>query len=93
MKLANTSTATQRALIKTLLRERPHSTLELRQKGICSPAPRIKELKSRGFEIVTSLRTEYDHVGVKHNNIAVYTLLSEPQDEAQEQLKKGTNHD
>lgn len=80
MKLANTSTTSQRALIKALLRQRPHSTLEFRAKGICAPAPRIKELKNRGFEIVTSFRSEVDHVGIKHNGIAVYTLLSEPQD-------------
>ena len=87
MKLTNTSTASQRALVKALLRERPHSTLEFRAKGICAPAPRIKELKNRGFEIVTSFRSEVDHVGIKHNGIAVYTLLSEPQGDHQQQHK------
>lgn len=89
MKLTNTSTASQRALIKALLRERPHSTLELRAKGICSPAPRIMELKKQGHEIITSTRAEIDQSGIKHNGIAVYTLLSEPQ---QEQGNKTTGN-
>ena len=83
MKLTNTSTASQRALIKTLLRERSYSRLELRAKGICSPAPRLMELKTKCYEIITSTRTVIDQSGIKHNGIAVYSLLSEPQQETQ----------
>lgn len=75
------SAQSQRAFIRDCLRKRPHSTLELRNMGICSPAPRIMELRARGYEIMTTFATETDHAGRKHNNIAVYELLSEPKEE------------
>lgn len=78
MTLENTSTSTQRLHILKCLRLRPHSTLEFRSHGICSPAPRIMELRSKGYEIITTTTTEYDHAGTKHRGIAVYQLLSEP---------------
>ena len=80
--LKDTSAATQRAKIKAYLRIGSHSTLEFRQMGICSPAPRIKELRKQGYQISTSTRTEIDHAGVTHKGIAVYTLLSEPEQSA-----------
>ncbi|MGY4700463.1 helix-turn-helix domain-containing protein [Avibacterium paragallinarum] len=48
--------------------------------GICSPAPRIMELRAKGYDISTSKQDEIDHAGVKHRGIAVYTLHSQPQD-------------
>ena len=77
--IQDNSAATQRAMIKACLRQRPYSTLEFRALGICSPAPRIKELRKFGYEISTGTRTETDHAGVIHKGIAVYTLLSEPE--------------
>lgn len=81
MKLTANSAASQRAKIKACLRDRAHSTLEFRAMGICSPAPRIKELRKLGYDISTTTRTETDHAGVIHKGIAVYTLLSEPAEE------------
>ncbi|MBI0133906.1 helix-turn-helix domain-containing protein [Snodgrassella alvi] len=73
--LPNTSYATQRSFILQCLRKCPHSTLELRALGICSPAPRINELRNKGYVIKTTRRHEYDSAGVIHS-IAVYTLLT-----------------
>jgi hypothetical protein len=73
--LPGTSYATQRSFILQRLREHPHSTLELRALGICSPAPRINELRNQGYVIETTRRHEYDSAGVVHS-IAVYTLLT-----------------
>ncbi|WP_239374245.1 helix-turn-helix domain-containing protein [Snodgrassella gandavensis] len=73
--LADTSYATQRSFILQCLREQPHSTLELRALGICSPASRINELRNQGYVIETTRRHEYDSAGVLHS-IAVYTLLA-----------------
>lgn len=78
-KLTDTSTQSQRLLILNKLRLRPYSTLEFRELGICSPAPRIMELRARGYEIMTTYTTEIDHTGVEHHHIAVYELLSEPE--------------
>jgi hypothetical protein len=74
--LQGTSYATQRSFILQRLREHPHSTLELRALGICSPAPRINELRNQGYVIETTRRHEYDSAGVVHS-IAVYTLLTD----------------
>lgn len=77
-RIIDNSTTGQRATIKACLLERPHSTLEFRDMGICSPAARVKELRKAGYEISTHSRTETDQAGVTHKGIAVYTLLSEP---------------
>ena len=74
--IQSTTTEAQRAKIYQLLQHRPYSTLELRALGICSPAPRIKELRDSGHTIVTHRRQETDSAGVKHR-IGVYALLSE----------------
>lgn len=65
---------TQRGYLLQCLREHPCSTFELRQKGICSPAVGVYQLRKKGNNIVTTKRDEVDCAGVMHN-IAVYTLL------------------
>lgn len=46
--LYTTSTSEQRRFTIERLRERPHSTNELRQMGVYSPPARIKELRNQG---------------------------------------------
>ncbi|NBI13755.1 hypothetical protein GVX81_09080 [[Haemophilus] felis] len=77
--IKDTSTATQRQEIIKALRLGSKSTIQFREEmGICSPAPRVKELRERGFDISTSYRQETDTAGVKHR-IGVYTLIAEPE--------------
>ncbi|WP_336368692.1 helix-turn-helix domain-containing protein [Avibacterium paragallinarum] len=80
MQLTDTSRHTQRMAMLARLRQGSCSTLEFRAMGICSPAPRIMELRAKGHNISTSKQDEIDHAGVKHKGIAVYTLHSQPQD-------------
>ncbi|MGY6773439.1 helix-turn-helix domain-containing protein [Gallibacterium sp. ZY190522] len=80
MTISNTSLHTQRIAILNRLKTGSCSTLEFRAMGICSPAPRIMELRSKGYDISTTTRDEVDHAGVKHKGIAVYTLHSQAQD-------------
>ncbi|MGR6980313.1 helix-turn-helix domain-containing protein [Testudinibacter sp. P27/CKL/0425] len=72
----STNTHNQRLFILARLREAPHSTLEFRDMGVCSPAARVLELKEQGYKITTHFRDEYDSAGVKHR-IGVYTLRNE----------------
>ncbi|UXN34633.1 helix-turn-helix domain-containing protein [Avibacterium paragallinarum] len=80
MQLTDTSRQTQQIAIIQRLKQGSCSTLEFRAMGICSPAPRIMELRAKGYDISTSKQDEIDHAGVKHKGIAVYTLHSAPQD-------------
>lgn len=80
MQTTDTSRHTQRMAMLARLRQGSCSTLEFRAMGICSPAPRIMELRAKGCDISTSKQNEIDHAGVKHKGIAVYTLHSAPQD-------------
>lgn len=80
MQITDTSRNTQRLAILNRLKQGACSTLEFRAMGICSPAPRIMELRAQGYDISTSKKNEIDHAGVKHNGIAVYTLHSSPED-------------
>lgn len=73
--IKNTATETQRKALKMGSK----STIQLREQlGICSPAPRVQELRKRGYEITTTFREELDTAGVKHR-IGVYTLVAEPE--------------
>ncbi|MFU2048122.1 helix-turn-helix domain-containing protein [Avibacterium gallinarum] len=80
MQITDTSRHTQRMAMLARLRQGSCSTLEFRAMGICSPAPRIMELRAKGYDISTSKQDEIDHAGVKHKGIAVYTLHSTPED-------------
>lgn len=57
------------------------NTLEFRQRGAISPAPRIRELREAGFDIFASDEDVPAHLspdGVAHEGIARYRLVSEP---------------
>jgi hypothetical protein len=55
------------------------TTLEAREQyGIMSPAPRIKELRISGWNIVTERLSAVDSLGVKHDGVACYVLISFP---------------
>ncbi|WP_230587153.1 helix-turn-helix domain-containing protein [Gallibacterium anatis] len=81
MQITDTNCYTQRLAILNRLKQGPCSTLEFRAMGICSPAPRIMELRTQGYDISTSKRYEIDHVGVNHKGIAVYILHSTPEEQ------------
>ncbi|MBM5571536.1 MULTISPECIES: helix-turn-helix domain-containing protein [Deefgea] len=77
--LTNTSAASQRQRVLQALRQRGHSTVELRDDwNIMQPAPRIKELRESGYEINTELCPVLDGFNRPHSKVAIYTLLSEP---------------
>lgn len=77
--IENTNKATQRKAILEALRKGRLSTIQFREElGICSPAPRVRELRERGYKIDTSYRNERDSAGVSHR-IGVYSLISEPE--------------
>ena len=71
--LSTTSTGEQRRFTIERLRERPHSTNELRQMGVYSPPARIKELRNQGYLIDTFFRDETDNTGLTHR-VGVYVL-------------------
>ncbi len=61
--LTNTSISSQRLRVLQTLRQRQHSTVELRQSG---------------YEIDTELCSVLDGFNRPHSKVAIYTLLSEP---------------
>lgn len=71
--LSTTSTGEQRRFTIERLKERPHSTNELRQMGVYSPPARIKELRNQGYLIDTFYREETDNTGLIHR-VGVYVL-------------------
>jgi len=73
------STLKDRKKIVSLLRIKPTHTIEFREKhGLISPAPRIKELRDKGYDIETLKIKGQSIDGSWHNNIALYVLISEP---------------
>jgi len=73
------STLKDRKKIVSLLRIKPTYTIKFREKhGLISPAPRIKELRDRGYGIETLKIRVQSIDGRWHDNIALYTLASEP---------------
>jgi hypothetical protein len=74
------STLKDRKKIVSLLRKNPTHTIKFREKhGLISPAPRIKELRDKGYSIETQKIKAQSIDGRWHNNIALYVLISEPQ--------------
>lgn len=70
----NTDKAAQRARVLAELRTGAKSTLYFREVcGICSPAPRVMELRKQGYDISLDWKYETDLAGVKHR-IGVYQL-------------------
>jgi hypothetical protein len=74
----DTSVHTQSLQILSHIRRLPLNTLELRELGHMAPAPRIKELRDKGFVIVTSFESVTDELGKLHRRVARYTLVYEP---------------
>ena len=72
----NTSISNQRAIILDALKESPKTTVELRHDyGIMQPAPRIFELKQRGYNITSLFVNCLTPDGIKHHSVAKYVLL------------------
>lgn len=44
--------------------------------GIMSPAPRVQELRARGFKIITERVDDTDSLGVIHRGVARYVLVA-----------------
>ena len=73
------STLKDRKKIVSLLRIKPTHTIQFRENhSLISPAPRIIELRNKGYEIETLKIRAQAMNGRWHNNIALYTLISEP---------------
>lgn len=71
----STSAFAQRARILERLREGPADTLSLRcDLSVLMPAPRILELKQRGFLIETHRISVIDDNGTLHRGVALYVL-------------------
>lgn len=67
--------------ILAALQQGPVSTIECRESlGIQAPAPRILELRRRGFNIATQRRRVIDEHGRGHT-VAVYCLVDETESE------------
>ncbi len=70
-----TDTANQRTFVLNYLNEHGSgTTFDFRNLGIMAPAPRIKELKEKGYLIETILEDVLDHIGVSHRKVARYFL-------------------
>ncbi len=71
-----TSASNARAIIIQALRTEPQTTIDLRERwGIMAPAPRILELKFRGYNIASIPVSAYTADGVLHRGVARYVLL------------------
>ena len=81
IKFSAKSTATEAQIqrLLKLLKNRPHHTYDLRSKGISHPAGRVKNLIQRGYVISTTRITTTDSDGYTHVNVALYSLVSEPE--------------
>ena len=79
-RLNDTSARAQRKNISNhLINYGRITTLEAREQyGIMSPAPRIKELRISGWNIVTERIKVSDNLGVTHDGVGCYVLISLP---------------
>jgi hypothetical protein len=75
----DTSASNTRAIIIHALRLGSQTTIDFREQwGVMAPAPRILELKLRGYVIASVPVSAYTADGVLHRGVARYVLLSEP---------------
>jgi Helix-turn-helix domain len=75
----DTSASNARAIIIQALRTGPQTTIDLRERwGVMAPAPRVLELKVRGYVIASVPVSAFTADGVQHRGVARYVLLSEP---------------
>ena len=79
----STSTEAQRAKLLALLRNKPQTTIELRNLGIMMPAVRVFELKRAGHIITSESVNQYDDNGFLHPRCARYHLVKQAGQEAQ----------
>ncbi|MDP1680962.1 MAG: helix-turn-helix domain-containing protein [Burkholderiales bacterium] len=71
----NTSASNARAIILAALRTGPQTTVALRHEhGVMSPAPRVLELRERGYQIDTVRVHAATPDGVNHHSVALYML-------------------
>ena len=70
----STATAVQHTRILRLLLKRPRNTEELQRVGIFRVSARIRELRRRGFNIVTARIPLTDRDGFTHYGVALYSL-------------------
>lgn len=76
MKLSSNTNSQRQRLINHLEQYNEITTIEARELyDIMSPAPRIMELKERGFNIVT-IRINQDTDKGSHKRVARYVLFS-----------------
>ena len=76
MKLSSSTNSQRQRLINHLEQYNEITTIEARELyDIMSPAPRIMELKERGFNIVT-IRINQDTDKGSHKRVARYVLFS-----------------
>ncbi|QEL56602.1 helix-turn-helix domain-containing protein [Chromobacterium paludis] len=76
--VADTAAEAQRMRLLYALRDGPVTTIEARTLlNIFQPAARVKELRDRGFQIITERIRVTDESGRKHSGVARYVLLSE----------------
>ena len=81
--ISDNSTAAQRRRALEALEAGPKSTIELRRRwDILSPAPRIKELRDRGYVILTNWVQHATDCGKLHR-VALYVLVSSATTETQ----------
>lgn len=76
--LNNTSAKAQRQRISAALIEQGSlTTLYARDTlGIMAPAPRVKELRERGWKVITERINATDSLGVLHHGVARYVLIA-----------------
>jgi hypothetical protein len=73
----------QNRKLVALLRLRPQHTYELRKQGISHPAGRVQDLEEAGYVLESDRLTVVDAHGFRHCNVAIYMLVSEPEDGAE----------
>ena len=74
----SSQTKAQIVRLVEMLRGHPCHTFELRQRGICHPAGRVKDLAMLGYEVSSSRINTVDADGYTHAGVALYGLISEP---------------
>lgn len=75
--LAATAVEQQHETILAALRRRPHTTQDLRERGVFQVSARIKELREMGHKISTSRVTIVDRWGFAHPRAALYSLAGD----------------
>jgi len=75
---SSTATAAQRVRIVEMLRTGEKSTFDFRKVGVMQTSTRIHELRAMGYSIMTTRRDLFDANGYRHDRVAIYALVGEP---------------